>query len=109
MSYRETSTVTAEADANAAIDDAIEDAIAKSRADKKRQAGRGAIARWAGRIAFVVGLSVAVLGAKMDSHWIILVGVLLVMLSAGIALSRLGGSLPENTDKAKNSGYRSGL
>lgn len=93
MTYRETDTVSAEAEANEAIDVAIEEASALTRATAERKAKRARVGRWFGRGCFLLSLVLFGLAASLKSHVLGMVAVAVLILSGGIGLMRLGGDL----------------
>ncbi|MFK8002902.1 MAG: hypothetical protein AB8H86_25260 [Polyangiales bacterium] len=93
MAYRKTDSITAEADANDAIEIAIKEAAALSRLDEKRRAKRARAGRWIARLSFLSSVVLFALAAAFKSHGVGVAAVGMLILSGGIALMRLGGGL----------------
>ena len=98
MAYRQTETISAEAEANDAIDAAIEDAIADAQEERKREAVRSFLVRWTGRLVFLLGLATLGVAWLGEWDWLGLAGAILMMLAPGIGLMRLGGSLSAHAE-----------
>lgn len=101
MAYRETDTITAEAEAIDAIDAAIEESIARSREESRRTLWRKRLIGWAGRLVFLGGLVTLGIAWAVDSEWGSLVAVMIIFASPGVGLMGLGGSLSTHADGDK--------
>ncbi|MFT5357640.1 MAG: hypothetical protein ACI9KE_004877 [Polyangiales bacterium] len=112
MALQKTKTISAEVDASAAIEEAIENSIeegiVRRGVQAKRKVRRARVARWSNRLLFLLSLVFFGLAAQLDSKPYAMAATVMLLLSGGIALMRLGGDVSVQ-EKGKQAGETAGV